>query len=461
MRKRIITVYINVLILNVSLTFGQKHIELIPNFPFVNSNVKKFAKIPRDTNGIPMLEYENKKFYYPIQYTQIALHYYSKYLETKEKKDKEEFLKQANFIKDEVVDYAGFSVWECNEEITGYNLTTPWSSAMSQGFGIGVMLQAFKITNDKSYLEVAKRAIEAYKFDLLDNGINNKWNGYAFYEEYADKESHILNGYIFSLSGLYYFYKITGDIEAKRLFDIGIRTLKAKINEYDADFTSYYGKLHNGGYQYASAINNDPDHYHELVIYQLLTLYQWTQEVIFYEYAHKFLKYDTGKVSGYSNIDKYKSIDASYTIDSINYGVDKLNDELWSWGKYWSTNKFPTELTIEFIKEENDISEIVFYSISELTLPENFEIYIFNDNEWIKIINSSEVNYSYIRKYKTGNYETYIKGYPIEKTNKGTKLKIKFLGNSKNLVTLREINVHYDRTEELDQILKLVSREKM
>lgn len=449
-------------ILYAGFSFGQDVSNSYPKFPFVNSNIKKYNNIKRDANDIPMLELKGKTFYYPVQYTQVALHYYANYLITKDPVVKESFLKQANFIKNAVTEYPNFSVWECNEAIPGYKLDMPWASSMAQGFGIGVMLQAYSITKDEEYLKVAQNAIQAYTVDLKDKGISNDWGGYDFYEEYADKDSHILNGYIFSLGGLYYHHQLIGDSLSKSLFDKGIKTLKAKIGEYDADFTSYYGKLHNGGYQYASAINNDPDHYHELVIYQLLTLFDWTNEILFYEYAHKFLMYDTGYVTDYYDKQKFSLIEASNTIDKENYGVDKLDDELWSWGKYWSTNRFPTELIIHFPEVAENIREIVFYSISESTLPEDFEVFICNiSGEWVKVQSSEKIDNEYLRYFKTGNYETYIKGYKIDGNFNGTKLKVTFKGNKKNLITLREINVHYDRYKVLNKILNISKKNNL
>ncbi|NER09908.1 D-glucuronyl C5-epimerase C-terminus [Muriicola jejuensis] len=443
--------------------FSQKSKNSLPKFPFVNSNIEQFKDVPRDSNGIPMLAYNDKTFHYPIQYTQIALHYYANYLETGNEIVKRDFLRQAKFIQDAITHYKDFSVWECSEEITGYELPIPWASAMSQGYGIGIMLEAYNLTGEEKYLETAKKAINAYNYQISEKGIKSYWDGYDFYEEYADEKSKVLNGFIYSLAGLYYFHKVLNTKESKDLFDKGIETLKIKINEYDAEFTSYYSKLQKGGYQYASAKNEDPDHYHELVIYQLLTLYVWTQEGIFMEYAHKFLKYDTGEVTDYYNEDKFSEITASYAIDPLNYGTGHLNDELWSWGKYWSTNKFPTDLRILFPKEEKNISQIVFYSTSENTLPQNFAIYTCKTNgDCELILDSEEVKNSYLKTYKTGKYETFIQGYYIEGKPKGSEVVIKFLSGNNDMVALREINVIFDRRDILMDLLKLVEiREKL
>nr|WP_262897466.1 D-glucuronyl C5-epimerase family protein [Flavobacterium sp. CYK-55] len=354
-----------------------------------------------------------------------------------------------------------FAVLQYDFIVTPYNLNPPCQSSMAQSFCIGMMIEAYSITNDKSYLQIAKKMIKSFDVLIEDGGVKSMWDGTPFYEEYPDPNSHVLNGYMFSLSGLYYAYKTTEDLEAKRLFDIGINSLKVKINQYDAAFTSYYSKLVGELPVFASAINEDPDHYHELVIYQLLTLYIWTNESIFKEYALKFLKYDTGKVTDFYNIDKFSQIIASSTIEPINFGVNKLNDELWSWGNYWSTNQFPTDLQINFSPVGNEsiktnIRAITFYAISENTLPRNFEVYVYQNNDWNKVCDAYQMTIRNRNYYKTDNFETYIETYYLPTPKNGSAVKIKFLDSRDGgFIALREINIHYDRFQEIEIIENL------
>jgi hypothetical protein len=440
---------------------------MAPIFPFVNKDIDKFNSVFRDSNGIPMLLYENEHHYYPIQYTQIALHYYANYVETKNPKSKASFLKIAKFIKENIVYIDDFAVLQYDFIVKPYKLKPPCGSAMSQGFGIGVMIEAYSITKEKIYLDIANKMVKSFGATIEKGGVQSRWGNSIYYEEYADPNSHVLNGYMFSLSGLYYCFKTIGNKEAKKYFDIGIDSLKAKINEYDAAFTSYYSKVNYDQPAYASAINDDPDHYHELEIYQLLTLFVWTKESIFKEYAHKFLKYDTEKVTDFYNVNKFIKIEASSTIEPINYGVDKLDDGLWSYGNYWSTNQKRTDLTIKFnafnsisshvVSEESElknIEAITFYAISEDSSPRNFEIYYLDkDNNWIKYCEAYQLRKRCRNYYKTDNFETFIDTYYFPSIIYAKELRIKFLDfRNDEMVALREINVYFDRTKELDFI---------
>lgn len=437
----------------------EEKLGLAPIFPFVNTNIEKFNNVHRDADGIPMLLYDNKYEYYPIQYTQVALHYYANYISTKDEKSKKTFLAIVDFAKNHMVYINDFAVLQYNFIVTPYKQKPPCQSSMAQSFGIGMMIEAYSLTKDESYMKTALDMINSFDALLENGGVKSMWEGTPFFEEYPDPNSHVLNGYMFSLSGLYYAYKTTGNPHAKRLFDMGINSLKVKINQYDAAFTSYYSKLVGEQPAFASAINDDPDHYHELEIFQLLTLYIWTNESIFKEYAHKFLKYDTGKVTDFFNEPKFSSITASNTIDPVNFGVNKLDDELWSWGNYWSTSQFPTDLEIKFspIGGQNiktNIKAISFYSISENTLPKNFEVYVLDEkNKWNKACDAYQMRIRNRNYYKTDSFETFIETYYFPAPQKGSALKIKFL-DSRNggIIALREINIQYDRFQELEFI---------
>ena len=428
-----------------------------PIFPFVSQNIEKFNSVHRDPEGIPMLLYDNKYEYYPIQYTQVALFYYAHYIGTKDENSRKTFLKIVDFAKKNMVYIDDFAVLQFNFIVTPYKMKPPGASSMAQSFAIGMMIEAHSITQDKSYIEIAEKMIKSFDVLVENGGVKSMWDGTPFYEEYPDPNSHVLNGYMFSLSGLYYAYKTTGNVYAKKLFDVGINSLKVKINQYDAAFTSYYSKLVVEQPVFASAINDDPDHYHELEIFQLLMLYVWTDETIFKEYAHKFLKYDTGEVTELLHGNKFSKIKASSSIDPINYGVDKLNDELWSWGNYWSTSQFPTNLEIKFSligaeKVKSNINAITFYATTENSLPKNFEVFVLDENnKWEKACEAYQMRIRNRNYYKTYNFETFIETFNFSKPIKGSALKINFLDSRDGgIIALREINIHYDRLQELE-----------
>lgn len=431
--------------------------ELYPKFPFSGSNVSMYDNLKRSDDGIPLISYNNGNHYYPITFCQVALTYHANFLETKSESSKEEFLKISSHILSEATLIKDFAVLQTELQVDNYKLPSKWASAMSQGYAVVIMLQAYNLTADNRYLDMSNKFLRSFDYSVVEGGVLNHWDGYPFYEEYADPKSHVLNGYMFSLAGLYYSYRVTGNKEAKRLFDQGINTLKAKINSYDSFFTSNYNKLRVEQMKnetYASAINEDPDHYHELEIYQLLTLYYWTNESILREYAHKFIKYDTGKIDSYYDFDKFKKV----TSLKIETNIDVLTDELWSWGDFWSTKGNDNELIIEFDKYRRNIEGIVFYSPSEKTLPKDYTIYVFEKNNWVKLYNSKEIYNKNRKYYKTGEYDTFIdiNYFPVPFAT--DKLKVIFDVAIGSNVNLREINVLFDQDDKVDYILNTIRK---
>ncbi|WP_286421644.1 D-glucuronyl C5-epimerase family protein [Myroides odoratimimus] len=430
---------------------------LYPKFPFSGSNIAMYDNLERSEAGIPLIYYNSGHHYYPITFCQVALAYHANFLETKSENSKEEFLKISSHILNEAVLIEDFAVLQTELQVENYRLPSKWASAMSQGYAVVIMLQAYNLTRDNRYLDMSNKFLKSFDYSIDKGGVLNFWDGYPFYEEYADPKSHVLNGYMFSLAGLYYSYRVTGNNDAKRLFDQGINTLKAKIHVYDSFFTSNYNKLRVEEMKnetYASAINEDPDHYHELEIYQLLTLYYWTNESILREYAHKFIKYDTGKIDSYYDFDKFKKV----TSLKLQENIDVLTDELGSWGNFWSTKNKDNELIIEFDKYRRNIEGIVFYSPTEESLPHNYSIYVWERDNWEKIYTNKDIYNKNRKYYKTGGFDTFIdiNYFPVSfATNK---LKISFDVGSRGNVSLREINVLFDQDDKVEYILNSIRK---
>ena len=431
--------------------------DVLKPFPFTNDNIDKYDNLIFDSNKIPLLNFKDSLIYYPVQYNQVALHYYARYFSTKSDLDKKVFLKQAEFIRNEMVIHSDFGVWECNTLISPYKLKTPWPSSMAQGFGLGVMIQAYNLTNDYRYLDAGRLALNSYEVDIENGGIRNTWDGYVHYEEYADVNSHVLNGYIFSLGGLYYYYKNTNDEKDYKLFIEGVNSLSVKLKDYDAGFTSFYSLIpHTGQYPYDSANGSRPDHYHELVINQLISLYLWTNNIVFYEYAYKFYQQDLGLFYDYKLPNKFKEIEASYTVVPKTHGVDNLLNPNWTYGNYWSTNKFPTELILDLGGLKTDVTKLVLYALSLETLPKDFEIYMYKDSAWTLANNLNDILRTHETKFQTRHHKTIVKEYDLFGNFEAEKIKIKFLSSNGDYIALRNINLFFNQRQEFEALVELV-----
>jgi hypothetical protein len=113
---------------------------------------------------------------------------------------------------------------------------------MAQGLGISVLLRAFQETGKQRYLDRARLALNAFRYTVDEGGVASiEEGGAVFYEELAQgPATHTLNGFIYSLWGIYDFYRVTGEALALRLFQQGVATLERHIEDYDSGSWSFY-----------------------------------------------------------------------------------------------------------------------------------------------------------------------------------------------------------------------------
>lgn len=235
---------------------------------------------PFDKQGIPLLNYYGRigKQYNPIAIAQYGLAHYNLYKRKNDKKHLHIFLKQADWLNDNLeVNSYGVKVWmhhfdwEYKE-----TLKAPWYSGLSQGQGISLLARAYLETKDKKYLDSASMAFEAFLKDIKQGGVvyENAW-----LEEYIlDPPTHILNGFIWALWGIYDYYLLTG--RHLDLYNKCHETLKKNLARYDAGFWSKYDV-----FSLASSF------YHKLHIVQLKVLAKMTGDSFFLEYAQKWERY--------------------------------------------------------------------------------------------------------------------------------------------------------------------------
>ncbi|MDA3780398.1 MAG: D-glucuronyl C5-epimerase family protein [Bacteroidales bacterium] len=422
-------------------------------YPIGNGNISKF--LITDTTQVPKSLINGIKCYYPVNIGLLGTTYYNYYYSKGDSSSKAYILLLSSFLKDSFVTYGRFGTWETEVDNPAYKCNAPWSSAMAQGLCISIMLEAYSITADIQYFKTAKKAINAFGEDFQSKGIRSDFEGYPFFEEYAcDPPKHVLNGFIFSLAGLYNFYENTGYKKAIKYFNEGVNSLLKNLSNYDIGFASLYD---NNPKHIATAMGSG-DSYHEIHIAQLLWLYSVTGEKEFYNYAHKFLKYDLGKKEFVSS-PKIHTIEASSSIDSKKHGPDKLYDGNWTYEKYWSSRLIkPVSLQIDFGKGRNDINTIVLFNRGHKSYYSNITISydscgIFKEHE---LIEKKDIEQKYFWQYNKHKVLVEIINLqnPIDKTSS---LKLTFKGERHQLVKLNEIDIHFNREEDLMEIINVLN----
>jgi hypothetical protein len=257
-----------------------------------------------DDNGIPLnsayIDVEDKKLsYYPISIGQYGLAVFHQFLIDRSDESKAYFLKIADwFMCHYSEDNKTGIYWLSKVPKPEYKVFNPWKSAFAQSRAISILLRAWQLSGNGDYLTISKKALLPFTLDIQDEGVTAWRNaGNPFYEEYvASEPTMVLDGHIFSLFGLYDFVRaVSVNIDrenhelAKQLFELGIKSLKYWLPQYDMGYWMRFNLCKMEHYP-----KTDPCtiSYLRLLRTQLDVLLDLTGEAVFQIYSWKLKKYD-------------------------------------------------------------------------------------------------------------------------------------------------------------------------
>jgi len=245
-----------------------------------------------DEHGIPMLDYHGNigLQYNPIAIAQYGLGSYNLYLDSNNKRRLNKFYAVADWLLENLKpNQKDVFVWHHYFDFEYRDtLISPWYSGLAQGLGLSVLARAYKESNNQEYLEGHSKAWISMTKNLDDGGVlYNDTEGNIWIEEYiVSPPTHILNGFIWALWGVYDNWKLNNSNSAKILFEKCIKTLKYNLIKYDSGYWSLYEQSDTFLPMISSPF------YHKLHIVQLKILYNLTKESFFDELARKWELYN-------------------------------------------------------------------------------------------------------------------------------------------------------------------------
>jgi hypothetical protein len=158
-------------------------------------------------------------------------------------------------------------------------LRSPWVSAMIQGLAISLLVRANRLNPAAPELaEIASRAANVFGKGIHEGGVRTTEGGATLYEEYpAHPLPRVLDGFLFSLLGLYDLSVESGDPLVTKRFKEGVQGLVNTIDSWNyKDRWTWYGTH---GYLC-------PRHYHDLNRLLVLALANLTGEERLYRFAN-------------------------------------------------------------------------------------------------------------------------------------------------------------------------------
>ena len=225
-----------------------------------------------DNKGVPInITNENDTIYFPITIFQYGLGSYDLYLETGDKNYLDKFFKCIKWAVENQESNGGWETFTFKKSIDKY-------SSMAQGEGISLLTRAYKETNNKEYIEVARKALDFMLLPVENEGTTLYKNYNEFTFEECTKYRTILNGVIFSIWGLLDYVIITKDNYYKDVLQKSVNHLANILNDFDCGYWSYYDL--DG--------NLTSPFYHDLHIEQLNVMYDLFKNNEFNYYAQKW-----------------------------------------------------------------------------------------------------------------------------------------------------------------------------
>ncbi|XP_029431068.1 D-glucuronyl C5-epimerase isoform X1 [Rhinatrema bivittatum] len=194
-------------------------------------------------------------------------------------------------------DKGGWPIMVTRKLGEGFKSLDPgWYSAMAQGQAISTLVRAYLLTKDHVFLDSALKATAPFKLLSDQRGVKAVFmNKHDWYEEYpTTPSSFVLNGFIYSLVGLYDLKETAGEKlgrEAKSLYDQGLESLRAMLPLYDTGSGTVYDLRH---FMLGTAPNLARWDYHTTHINQLQLLSSIDSSPVFKDFLKRWKSYLKG-----------------------------------------------------------------------------------------------------------------------------------------------------------------------
>ncbi len=198
-----------------------------------------------DATGIPYDE--NSSQCHPTIIAHYALVYWNQYLTTNGEHTRSVFLTQARwFVEHEVRTADDAGIWPISLPHPDVHGNGSWLSATAQGSALSVLVRAYQLTGEHTFLALAGRAVRSFERDILDGGVSTPIgeDGIFFEEVAVYPATHTLSGCVFALCGLYDYVALTNDAQIEHLIQRSLATMHVLLGEFDVGYWTRADLLH-------------------------------------------------------------------------------------------------------------------------------------------------------------------------------------------------------------------------
>jgi heparosan-N-sulfate-glucuronate 5-epimerase len=176
--------------------------------------------------------------------------------------------------------------WPYHITVPKYNVRPPLYSALAQAQAASTFVRAYLVTADSRYAEIALGAVRPLVQEAGSDLVTLTCAGPVLEENPSSPPSHILNGWIYGLWGLWDVALGIGDEAAQRTYDASLNCLRQMLDQYDVGWWTRYSL-----YPHLLPDLAKP-FYHRLHIDQVEVLYRLTGFEEFRSAARRWRGYD-------------------------------------------------------------------------------------------------------------------------------------------------------------------------
>lgn len=246
---------------------------------------------PHDSAGIPMLDYRGAlgRQYNPIAIAQWGLANYNRSHSEDASRWQRCQLAADWLCANLEQNPRGLWVWNHHFDWEYRDLLkAPWYSGLAQGQGISLLLRVHERTLEEKYLHAAEQAFASLTRPVAGGGVlfEDRVKDLWIEEYIVDPPTHILNGFMWALWGVFDFWSSRKDESARQIFDRGVATLLHNLSRYDTGYWSLYEQSGTRLAMLASPF------YHRLHIVQLRVMARLTGKPVFTDFADRWEVYE-------------------------------------------------------------------------------------------------------------------------------------------------------------------------
>ena len=259
---------------------------------------KDSTPIKIDPAGLPTVKYGDSYHYNPVTIAQFALDEYCR-----SKGPSAKFVPATDYLLGMMGPDGAFRYdFPFERYATGEMYQPGWISGMAQGQAVSVFVRAYHFTKQDKYLDAARKALNFMLLSADKGGPMTTLERFSpepsklpFIMEYPQSPPvYTLNGYMFSMLGLYDYAAITHDAATQEIAQQSLNTLKVLLPYYDMGSISAYDlsyiTIPTGRNGKRSRPHVSPE-YHAVHISLLWALYSLTAEPALKETAERWASY--------------------------------------------------------------------------------------------------------------------------------------------------------------------------